>query len=151
MALVCEPTDALETARAAADAWTTRTPDATSRVRVSFSGATGPVPHAPDALTRALDALLDNALRHGKRDAVHVHIEGHPGRLVVADDGGAWDVAAPDRLGQPASPGQRGTPRPGMGLHRARRLMERMGGALRATERTEAPGAYAVTLEFGPR
>ena len=118
---------------------------------MSFAGATGPVEHDRAGLARALEALLDNALRHGATEdrPVEIRIEGARGRLVVTDDGGAWDVAAPERLGDPASPGQRGTPRPGMGLHRARRLMERMGGALRVSERADAPGAYAVTLEFG--
>lgn len=151
MALEVAAADAVESARGAADAWLERTADAAGRVEVSLAGATGAVRHAREGLARAVEALLDNALRHARADAgpIRVHVEGRPGLLVVTDDGGPWDVAAPARLGEPASPGRRGTLHAGMGLFRARRLMERMGGALRVSERADVPGAFAVTLAFG--
>ncbi|MEO0661062.1 MAG: response regulator, partial [Planctomycetota bacterium] len=124
-----------------------------TRVQVTLEGSTGPVRLAPQALGWIVASLLDNADAHGTSasagDPIHVVLRGDGDCSVeVTDDGGPWRVDAPERLGEAGAVGTRGTPHPGMGLFRARRLMERVGGTLEVGPRDEVPGAYRVLLTF---
>lgn len=124
-----------------------------TRVQVTLEGSTGPVRLAPQALGWIVSSLLDNADAHGTSasagDPIHVVLRGDGDRHVeVTDDGGPWQVDAPERLGEAGAVGTRGTPHPGMGLFRARRLMERVGGTLEVEPRDDVDGAYRVVLTF---
>lgn len=100
-----------------------------------------------------LGALLDNA-REAAGDATAevelsvVEASGDSVTVDVLDGGGDWSVRDPERLVEPFQKGERGSTRAGLGLHRAARWMERMGGALELVRRDDAPGAVAVRLRF---
>lgn len=106
-------------------------------------------------LAVVFENLLTNAavLRPGeaepgrRRVRVEVHAKS-PGRgrtaVDVTDDGGAWG----GRPEEPIVTGDALGTRDGFGLLRARRWMERMGGALEIVERPDVPGAYVVRLTF---
>ncbi len=106
-------------------------------------------------LAVVFEGLLANAavLRSGedgpgrRRIRVEVRTE-TPGRgrttIDVTDDGGAWG----GRPEEPIVTGDALGTRDGFGLVRARRWMERMGGALEIVERPDVPGAFLVRLTF---
>ena len=126
--------------------------------RREIAGPEQPVPvrACETGLGHVFEALARNAAQHGEAaqdDARGLRVlEGRVGggatEVDVVDDGGPWDVAAPDRLPEPLVKGSTSSVRAGLGLYRARRWMERMGGGLAIVERTDAPGAFAVRLRF---
>ncbi|MGD2017783.1 MAG: response regulator [Planctomycetota bacterium] len=100
-----------------------------------------------------LGALLDNTREAAGDDAAEVELSvveasGDSVTVDVLDGGGDWSVRDPERLVEPFQKGERGSTRAGLGLHRAARWMERMGGALELVRRDDAPGAVAVRLRF---
>ena len=100
-----------------------------------------------------LGALLDNAREAAGDATVEVELSvveasGDSVTVDVLDGGGDWSVQDPERLVEPFQKGERGSTRAGLGLHRAARWMERMGGALELVRRDDAPGAVAVRLRF---
>ncbi len=108
----------------------------------------------PHALSVVLDNLTDNALKYGgESPEVTVRVRRVPGKVEVAveDRGIGFDSAQAERLFEPfyravdARDGvHHGT---GLGLSISRALIERMGGALRAEDRTPAPGSrFVVTF-----
>lgn len=127
--------------------------------RREIPGPTGAVPvrASETGLAHVFDALARNAAQHGGAEGdggpelrvVERAFEGDVRTVDVIDDGGPWDVDAPDRLPDPLVKGASETVGAGLGLYRARRWMERMGGSLAIVERSDAPGAYAVRLRFG--
>ncbi|MEM9378498.1 MAG: ATP-binding protein [Planctomycetota bacterium] len=110
--------------------------------------------HASEiGLGRVFEALARNAAQHGAADGPRLRVvegdaDGDAGTVDVVDDGGPWDVEEPGRLPDPLVTGASEGARAGLGLYRARRWMERMGGNLTIVERSDAPGAYAVRLRF---
>lgn len=68
--------------------------------------------------------------------------------VTVADSGGPWEIAHPGRITDPTFRGDPASAHPGLGLYRAKRWMERMGGGLEIVERDDVPGAYAAHLHF---
>ena len=68
--------------------------------------------------------------------------------LELEDDGGPWAVTDPGGLTTAFQKGDRGSTRAGLGLYRARRWMERMGGSLELIPREDVPGAMSVRLRF---
>jgi signal transduction histidine kinase len=129
--------------------------DATGRagVTIRVPADLPPVRASDDQLGRVFEALLANASDAMGRDAAAVEVREAPGSgdavtVDVVDDGGPWDVADAERLAEPLVTGAPGSVRAGLGLYRARRAMERMGGTLAVVERADAPGAYAVRLTF---
>lgn len=99
------------------------------------------------------DALFRNAREAagGADVAVELRVLGATGAgvdLEFSDDGGSWSVEDPERLADPFRKGERGSVRAGLGLYRARRWMERMGGGLELVPRADVEGAVAVRLRF---
>lgn len=133
--------------------------------RISFPNQSLAVEHASlpkiaadDAALSSLFAILaSNAVTHGGGDqgAFLQVARGGDGTegfitVTVTDGGGPWGVTHPGRITDPTFRGDPASTQPGLGLYRARRLMERMGGRLDIAERDDIPGAYAVHLHFCP-
>jgi signal transduction histidine kinase len=100
------------------------------------------------ALQLILRNLVENSLRHGDREPVHIDVEARRSRHGVEiryrDDGRGYD-GDPARLGRLFLRGgeSRGT---GVGLYLVRVLMDRMGGGV---EFANVPGGgFAVTLHL---
>ncbi len=68
--------------------------------------------------------------------------------LELDDDGGPWAATDSGGLTTAFQKGDRGSTRAGLGLYRARRWMERMGGSLELIPRADVPGAMSVRLRF---
>ena len=66
----------------------------------------------------------------------------------MVDDDGVWGMDAADRLTEPIVTGDDPATRAGIGMLRARRWMERMGGTLEIVERPATPGEFLVRLTF---
>ncbi len=104
------------------------------------------------ALQIILRNLLENSVRHARRDPLSVRISSRETdgwtELLVADDGGAPEPL-PRGLGSlfAKGPGSRGA---GVGLYLVRSLMERMGGAATfgPVESAGAPPGFQVGLRF---
>jgi signal transduction histidine kinase len=119
-----EDVDLAAAARAAAARW-----DGAEGARVG-SDADGRVPGRcpPGELARALDALVENAIRYGDGD---VTVHARPGALEVRDHGPGLE---PDELAavferfHRGRAGRDGTPGTGLGLPIARELARRWGG-----------------------
>ena len=102
------------------------------------------------ALTTVLSLLADNVSRHGEGD--HMRLELRPGadagegfvHVVAEDSGGPWRVDGERDLTELGTRGTRRTPTAGVGLHRARRLMQRMGGELEVV--AAGDGARSIRL-----
>jgi signal transduction histidine kinase len=112
--------------------------------------ATGlpPVHGDTAALQLILRNLVENSVRHGDREDIHLHVTAvkapHGVDIRYRDDGRGYQ-GDPARLGQMFARGveSRGT---GVGLYLVRVLMDRMGGSV---EFTNAPdGGFMVTLHF---
>jgi two-component system, OmpR family, sensor kinase len=136
-----EPVDLAATARAAAARW-----DGADGARVD-TDADGPVPaRAPSAeLARALDALIENAIRYGGGD---IDLHARPGALEVRDHGPGLEPdeidAVFERFHRGAA-GRDGTPGTGLGLPIARELARRWGGDVRLANHPQ--GGAVATLE----
>jgi len=131
-------------ARRAADRWGAAA--AESAISLSYrDGAAGSVRAAPADIDRALDALVENALRYSRADA-RVRIEAGPGRLEVLDDGPGLAPGEEERVfdrfhrGRAGREGPAGT---GLGLPIARELMRRWNARVWLENRAEG-GARAV-------
>jgi two-component system, OmpR family, osmolarity sensor histidine kinase EnvZ len=100
-----------------------------------------------DLLRRALDNLLDNALRHGQ-PPIGVHVAERAGRVTieVRNAGTPIDAADLQRLMQPFERGQTHRPSAGSGLGLAivQRIAQRHGGGLRLDAASAPAGTRAV-------
>jgi two-component system, OmpR family, osmolarity sensor histidine kinase EnvZ len=100
-----------------------------------------------DLLRRALDNLLDNALRHGQ-PPVGVRVVERAGRVTieVRNAGPAIDAADTQRLVQPFERGQTHRPSTGSGLGLAivQRIAQRHGGSLRLEPASASLGTLVV-------
>ncbi|HTQ36737.1 MAG TPA: HAMP domain-containing sensor histidine kinase [Steroidobacteraceae bacterium] len=100
------------------------------------------------ALQLILRNLVENSVRHGERDVIHIRVEAvrapHGVELRYRDDGRGYG-GEPALLGRMFARGveSRGT---GVGLYLVRVLMERMGGNVAFANAAE--GGFAVTLHF---
>ena len=102
---------------------------------LQIDAALPPVQADADALQMILRNLIDNSVRHSRRDPVKVRIRAHSrGERVVLDyeDNGVGVQHSGARLGQlfARGPGSSGA---GVGLYLARRLIQRMGGRIHFT------------------
>jgi len=89
---------------------------------------------APDALTAALDNLLENARQHAGVDAhVGIGVSGssHGVRIDVRDDGPGIDAEVSDRLFQPFATTASSSGGHGLGLATTRALLRAHGGSIR--------------------
>jgi two-component system, OmpR family, osmolarity sensor histidine kinase EnvZ len=102
-----------------------------------------------DLLRRALDNLLDNALRYGQAP-ISVRVAQRAGRVSVdvRNAGPAIDTGDLRRLMQPFERGEvhRATAGSGLGLAIVQRIAQRHGGTLRL-ERVSAPAGTSAVLE----
>jgi signal transduction histidine kinase len=134
-----EEVDLGAAARAAADRFAGRV--------TALSGApTRPVSAAPADLQRALDTLIENALRYGDGT---VTLVARPGAIDVLDEGPGVDPAELEAVFERfhrGSAGRAGPPGTGLGLPIARELMRRWGGDVTLANR-EGGGAVA-TISF---
>jgi signal transduction histidine kinase len=119
-----------------------------AELSVSIAPSLPPVRGDTAALQLILRNLVENSMRHGEREPLHLDVQALPSaqgaQLVYRDDGRGYqgDAAA---LGSMFLRGgeSRGT---GVGLYLVRVLMERMGGSVQFAN---APGGgFAVTLHF---
>jgi signal transduction histidine kinase len=107
-----------------------------------------PVHGDTSALQLILRNLVENALRHGDREPIHLDVQAVRGRhgveLRFRDNGRGYE-GDPAQLGRLFLRGNasRGT---GVGLYLVRVLMERMGGNVEFAN--AAGGGFAVTLHF---
>lgn len=102
-----------------------------------------------EALRRAVFNLVDNALRHGGTNTVHLHVEQRANELVLAvsDDGRG---IPPNRRREIFEPFTRlaeasGTPGAGLGLAIVREIAEAHGGSIAVVDRDTGTG---VTFEL---
>ena len=66
--------------------------------------------------------------------------------VLAEDSGGPWRIDGERDLTELGTRGTRRTPTAGVGLHRARRLMQRMGGELEVL--AAGDGTHAIRLTF---
>ena len=105
---------------------------------------------APADLDRALDVLVENAIRYSPAGS-SVEVVIGPGRVEVLDRGPGLDPTEEEAVferfyrGRAGRKGPRGT---GLGLPIARELMEQWGGSVTLTNRPDG-GARAV-VSFAP-
>jgi two-component system, OmpR family, osmolarity sensor histidine kinase EnvZ len=116
---------------------------------VSIAGSSQVLSHG-DLVRRALDNLVDNALRYGT-EPVTVSVTSGPGcvRVMVANAGPAIDAGEIDRLRRPFERGQRhrGSPGTGLGLAIVERIARRHAGSLEI--QPGAAGGTRVVLVLG--
>lgn len=104
------------------------------------------------ALTTVLSLLADNVSRHGEGDLLRLELrpgaDAHEGfvHVVAEDSGGPWRVDGERDLTELGTRGTRRTPTAGVGLHRARRLMQRMGGELEVLAAGDGARSIRLTL-----
>jgi len=135
--------------------WMTRRASAGDGPPVHFKAPEGrlAITADPSGLEVVLEALVENAVQAAGEGPASLELRAlpaSPGQVLVEllDGGGPWDVEAYERLTQAFQKGERGSTRAGLGLYRARRWMDRMGGHLELVRRDDAPGALAVRLRF---
>ncbi len=116
---------------------------------VSITGSPQVLSHG-DLVRRALDNLVDNALRYGA-EPFTVSVASGTGcvRVLVANAGPAIDAEEIDRLCRPFERGQRhrGAPGTGLGLAIVERIARRHGGSLEL--QAIASGGTLVVLVLG--
>jgi signal transduction histidine kinase len=140
-----EPLDLAEAARSAAARW-----DGAEGARVD-ADTSGEVPaHCPPGeLARALDALVENAIRYGGGE---ITVRARPGALEVRDRGPGL---APDELAavferfHRGREGRDGSPGTGLGLPIARELARRWGGEVELANHPEGGAVATVTVPGG--
>jgi signal transduction histidine kinase len=116
-------------------------------------GGAGETPCSP-RLTRVLQNLLSNAVRHTPADGtVSVTAQRANGKLAVAveDTGEGIRPGDLERVFEPffrADPARSG-PGAGLGLALAKRIVDALGGDIRAESRPEAGSRFAVELPVG--
>ncbi len=121
-------------------------------VRTRFNGA-GSMPCSP-RVTRVVQNLLQNAIRHTPADGtitVEAHHSGRELELIVEDDGEGIAPESLERVFEPFWRGEaaRSSPGSGLGLALAKRIVESLGGRV-AVESAPASGArFAVVLPDG--
>lgn len=117
-------------------------------LRIEVAASLPPIHGDTAALQLILRNLVENSVRHGDREVVHLDVVAKPASqgvdLVYRDDGRGFS-GDPARLGRMFGRGSesRGT---GVGLYLVRVLMERMGGSVDFANAPE--GGFVVTLHL---
>ncbi|MGB0330499.1 MAG: ATP-binding protein [Planctomycetota bacterium] len=107
----------------------------------------------PKGLEVTLGALVENAEQAAGDGPVVVDLRASVDtdgsvQLEITDSGGSWGAEDAGRLTDAFQKVERGSTRAGLGLYRARRWMERMGGSLELVPGEDTPGAMVVQLRF---
>jgi protein-histidine pros-kinase len=118
---------------------------------VTVSGHADAVVNAqPTALRRVLSNLLSNALRYGDKADVSVLRDDGQVKIFIDDAGPGIPTQHMDAVFQPfyrmESSRNRGTGGTGLGLYIARDLVQRQGGTLALSNRSEGGLRAAITL-----
>jgi signal transduction histidine kinase len=119
-----------------------------AQLTVNVAPSLPPVRGDTSALQLILRNLVENSVRHGEREPVHLEVEAVAAAqgvdLIYRDDGRGYNGDA-SKLGSMFLRGgeSRGT---GVGLYLVRVLMERMGGSVEFAN--AAGGGFVVTLHF---
>jgi signal transduction histidine kinase len=120
-----------------------------AEIEITIARELPPVRGDTAALQLILRNLVENSIRHGDREPIHLRVEAVKSArgvdVVYRDDGRGYQGDAA-KLGRMFARGEasRGT---GVGLYLVRVLMERMGGSVAFAN---APaGGFQVTLHFG--
>lgn len=135
--------------------WMTERAAADDGATIQFTAPEDPlaIQACRSGLEMVLGALVDNARQAAGEGPGSVELRALPApagkvEVEVIDGGGPWAVEDHERLTQAFQKGERGSTAAGVGLYRARRWMERMGGTLDLVPRDDAPGSVAVRLQF---
>ncbi|MEC8511479.1 MAG: response regulator [Planctomycetota bacterium] len=145
-AVECEP---VTLDAALLDGW--RAPAGCGEVEIHVE-AIPPVSADRPALTAVLSILADNVSLHGEGGPLRLELRSGAGageelvEVLAEDSGGPWEVDGERDLTELGTRGTRRTPTAGVGLHRARRLMQRMGGELEVL--AVENGARVIRLTF---
>lgn len=121
---------------------------AAADVQLVLDARNAPMDGDPDRLRQLVGILVDNAVRHSPRGGTVRVVIGADGRLVVEDEGpGMREEDLPhvfDRFWRADSAPAGGT---GLGLAIAAWIVERHGGSIRATNRSDRSGGrFEVSL-----
>ena len=117
-------------------------------LNISIAAALPPIHGDTAALQLILRNLVENSVRHGERESIHLDVQAVQSpqgvNLRYRDDGRGYQ-GDPAKLGRMFARGveSRGT---GVGLYLVRVLMERMGGSVDFSN--AADGGFSVTLHF---
>jgi signal transduction histidine kinase len=122
-------------------------------VRAQIDGA-AEIPCSP-RLTRVVQNLLQNAIRHTPSDGTVVIEASHRGReleLAVRDSGDGIDGAVLDRVFEPFWRGDsaRAGEGSGLGLALAKRIVEGLGGSIAVESDSTRGSRFAVLIPDGP-
>jgi two-component system, OmpR family, sensor kinase len=129
--------------------WRKAAADAGLSLTRRAEGNGGPVWGAPGDVDRALDALLENAIRYSPAGAPVVVVS-RPGRIEVLDEGPGLDPAESEAVFERFYRGRAGRQGPagtGLGLPIAKELMEQWGGAVTVANRPEGGARAVVSFE----
>ena len=124
-----------------------------ARIHASIPGTTLAVTGCLAGLEVVMGTVIENAEQASPDRPVNVDLQATSAaegcvEVDLADHGGSWGVDDPQQLIGAFQKGDRGSTRAGLGLYRARRWMERMGGSLELIPRHDTPGAMTVRLRF---
>jgi protein-histidine pros-kinase len=112
--------------------------------------ASSPVQCAPRALERALQNLVDNAVKYGERARIQLRQDGHTLHIRIEDDGPGVPPALLDRILEPffrtETSRNRDTGGTGLGLAIAHNLLRAQGAQLRLSNRQ--PQGLVATVVF---
>ncbi len=120
---------------------------------VSVQGQPAPALVQPAGLRRVVSNLVSNALRHGERADVGVHVHGQEVHIVIDDRGPGIPAAQLEAVMQPfyrlETSRNRLTGGSGLGLYIARDLVARQGGTLTLENRPEGGLRATIALATG--
>lgn len=134
-----------ETAEQAGRRWQGAARDAGIDLQVSRENGAAPVTASPPALDRAVDVLVENAIRYSPRGS-RVDLRAAPGRIEVLDRGPGLEPGEETRVMERfhrGSAGRLGPAGTGLGLPIATELAREWGGVVRLENR-DGGGARAV-------
>ncbi|GGB62012.1 histidine kinase [Blastomonas aquatica] len=98
-----------------------------------------------DNATKALDVLLENAVRHTP-SGTSIVVATKPGQIIVSDSGPGVDLSDVERLFARFQRGTAGTEGSGLGLSVAERLMKQAGGTIAFENLPEAGSRFTLVF-----
>jgi signal transduction histidine kinase len=146
-----ERVDLGESARRATERWQRTAGEGSIELSASADGPAGAW-IAPHDLDRALDALLENALRYSPPGSA-VSVDAGPGRIEVRDRGPGLEPGEEEAVFERfrrGSAGRRGPAGTGLGLPIARELTHEWGGEVTLARREGGGTVAAISLPTPP-